>query len=331
MPANLTPQYLTAEQAYKEAETVEDRIRCLEEMLRIIPRHKGTDHLQGDLRRRLSKLREQEKKAAAAGARKGHSYKVGKEGAGQVALAGTPNSGKSRLVQALTNAHPEVAAYPFTTRVPQAAMMPCKDASVQLVDMPPVSAEHEEHWVVDLFKAADMVLVVLDVTTDPLDQLEYVTSHFEERKLLRGRQSEIADEDRVPGAVYRPVLLACNKVDTPRDDELFELFRQMAETDITALPVSADSGRGLDELRQVIWDTLRVIRVYSKTPGSKAELREPYVLAAGSTVTDFAETVHRELAEQYKYARIWSENKYDGQMVNRDEPLADGDILELHT
>ncbi len=331
MPANLTPQYLAAEQAFKEAETTEDRIRCLEDMFRLLPKHKGTDHLQGDLRRRLSKLRDQQQKESSAGGKRGHSHKVSKDGAGQVALAGTPNAGKSRLVQALTNARPEVAPYPFTTRVPHAAMMPFRDTKVQLVDMPPVSAEHEEHWVVDLFKAADMVLIVLDITTDPLDQLEYIDAHFRQRKLFRGRREEIDEHDQLPGAVYRPVLMACNKVDTPADDELFELFRELAETDIPALPVSAEQGRGLEDLRQAIWDTLRVIRVYSKTPGHKADITEPYVLPAGSTVLDLAVTVHRELAEQYKYARIWSENKYDGQMVNREEPLSDGDIIELHT
>lgn len=331
MPANLTPQYLAAEQAFKEAETTEDKVRCLEEMFRLLPKHKGTDHLQGDLRRRLSRLKEQQQKEATAGGKKGYSYKINKEGAGQVALAGTPNAGKSQLVKALTNAHPEVAAYPFTTRVPHAAMMPYRDAKVQLVDMPPVSAEHEEHWVVDLFKAADMVLVVLDTTTDPLDQLEYITNHFGQRKLFRGRREEIDEHELAPGAVYHPVLIACNKLDSPEDDELFELFGEMAETDIPALPVSATESRGLEQLSQAIWDTLRVIRVYSKAPGHKAEITEPYVLAAGSTVLDFAETVHRELAEQYRFARIWSENKYDGQMVGHEEPLSDGDVIELHT
>ncbi len=331
MTANLTPQYLAAEQAFKEAETTQDRIRCLEDMFRLLPKHKGTDHLQGDLRRRLSKLRDQQQQESSAGGKRGHSHKVSRDGAGQVALAGTPNAGKSRLVRALTNAHPEVAPYPFTTRVPHAAMMPHRDAKVQLVDMPPVSAEHEEHWVLDLFKAADMVLIVLDITTDPQDQLEYVSARFRQRKLLCGRREEIDEHDLVPGAVYRPVLIACNKVDTAGDDELFELFCELAGTDLPALPVSAEQGRGLEELRQAIWDTLRVIRVYSKTPGHKADITEPYVLPAGSTVLDLAVAVHRELAEQYKYARIWSGNKYDGQMVNREEPLSDGDIIELHT
>jgi len=329
MPANLTPQYLAAEQAFKQARTIEEKIHCLEEMLRVIPKHKGTDHLQGDLRKRLSKLREQEKKEAAK-SRKGYSYKIRKEGAGQVALAGMPNTGKSSLVRTLTNAEPETAAYPFTTRVPQAAMMPYKDIKVQLIDLPPLSDEHEEHWVLDLLKAAEAVLLVVDITADPLGQLEFTLKHMEGRRLLPGRTEEIPDQRRVPAAVYRPMIVACNKVDDQAAEEDCEAFRQLIEVDLPVFPVSAATGRGCETLRNELFGVLNVIRVYSKTPGRKPDLEEPYVLSAGSTVNDFAEAVHRELADKYKYARIWSESKYDGQMVNRDEPLSDGDILELH-
>ncbi|MEA2063767.1 MAG: GTPase, partial [Gemmatimonadota bacterium] len=180
MPANLTPQYLDAEKAFRQARSSEDKIACLEEMLRVIPKHKGTDHLQGDIRRRMAKLREQDSREAAKG-RKGHSHKVRKEGAGQIALAGTPNVGKSALTAALTNADPQVADYPFTTRVPVPAMVPYKDIKIQLVDMPPISREHEEHWVVDLLKAAQVVALVVDLQTDPLGQLEFALEHMKEK------------------------------------------------------------------------------------------------------------------------------------------------------
>jgi ribosome-interacting GTPase 1 len=329
MPANLTPQYLAAEQAFKEAGTIEEKIHCLEEMLRVIPKHKGTDHLQGDLRKRLSKLREQQRKEAAK-TRKGHSYKIRKEGAGQVALAGMPNTGKSSIVKTLTNAEPETAAYPFTTRVSRAAMMPYKDIKVQLIDLPPLSDEYEEHWVVDLLKAAEAVLLVVDISADPLGQLEFTLKHMEHRRLLPGRIEEIPDQQRVPAAVYRPMIVACNKVDDQAAEEDYEVFRQLVEVDLPVFPVSATTGKGCDALRDQLFGVLNVIRVYSKTPGRKPDLEEPYVLRAGSTVSDFAEAVHRELADKFKYARIWSENKYDGQMVNRDGSLLDGDILELH-
>lgn len=329
MPANLTPQYLAAEQAFKEAGTIEEKIHCLEEMLRVIPKHKGTDHLQGDLKKRLSKLHDQEKKETGK-AHRGHSYKIRKEGAGQVALAGMPNTGKSSIVKILTNAEPEIAAYPFTTRVPQAAMMPYRDIKVQLIDMPPVSDEHEEHWVLDLLKAAEAVLLVADLSADPLGQLEFTLKHMEDRRLLTGRAEEIPEQERVPAAVYRPMIVACNKVDDKAAQEDYEVFRQLIEVDLPTFPVSAVTGRGMETLRDELFDMLNVIRVYSKSPGHKADLEEPYVLPAGSTVLDFAEAVHRELVEKFRYTRIWSENKYEGQMVNRDEPLSDGDVLELH-
>lgn len=325
MPANLTPQYLEAEQAFKDATTDEDRVRCLEEMIRLIPKHKGTEHMQADLKRRLSKLRQQQEDAAARG-KKSHSFKVRKEGAGQIALAGQPNIGKSRLVAALTNATPEVADYPFTTRAPQAAMMQFEDVRIQLVDMPPLSDEYEEHWVVDLLKAADVVLICLDLAGDPLSQLEWCLQHMKDKKLvpLRGEPAD-------PQALARPMLTAGLRLDAAGARETLEIFRELDESGLALHPLSAESGEGLEDLRRTLFESLNVIRVYPKAPGGKPDLAEPFVLPAGSTVLQFAEAVHRDIAASLKFARIWSKGKYDGQMVNREERLADGDILELHS
>ncbi|MBN2288317.1 MAG: 50S ribosome-binding GTPase [Candidatus Glassbacteria bacterium] len=329
MPANLTPQYLEAEQAFREAGTLEEKIRCLEEMLRVIPKHKGTDHLQGDIRRRLAKLRRQSSEEASRSHR-GHSFKVHKEGAGQVALAGPPNVGKSALAAVLTNAEPQVAEYPFTTRVPVPAMVPYQDVKIQLIDLPPVSLEHEEHWVVDLLKAADAVVLVVDLAADPLGQLEFTLKHLEEKRLVPQSAAAEPGEDKPLHIVSRPMLVACNKLDAPGAQENFELLGQLLETGPPMLAVSAEKGLGLEDFRRALFELLSVIRVYSKTPGKKPDLQEPYVLPSGSTVLDFAETVHREMAEHLKFARIWSTDKYDGQKVNRNEVLSDGDILELH-
>ncbi len=327
MPANLTPQYLEAEQAFREAESTEDKVRCLEEMIRIIPKHKGTDHLQADLRRKLSRLREQAQQEAQK-SKKSHSFRIRKEGAGQIALAGPPNSGKSQLVETLTGAGLEVAPYPFTTRAPQPAMMPYLDVQVQLIDLPPLSAEHEEHWVADLVKAAEAVLVVVNLEVDPLEALAFTLGRLEQRKLFPVRA---LPEELPPGALARPMLVACTGVDHPERLEEFELFRELSACELPMLPVSGVTGYGLEHLKDELWRMLEVIRVYSKPPGRKLEERDaPYVLPRGSTVLAFAEAVHRELAESLKYARIWSAGKYDGQMVNRDEPLEDGDMLELH-
>lgn len=325
MPANLTPQYLEAEKAYKEAATDDERVRCLEQMLRQIPKHKGTEHMQGDIRRRISKLKQQMEQEQAK-ARKSHSWKIRKEGAGQIALAGRPNIGKSAMVGFLTNAAPEVADYPFTTRRPMAAMMPYLDVKVQLIDLPPLSEDYEEHWVIDLLKAAEVVLVVVDLSTDPLSELSFCLERMAQKKLAPLKDG--ADQDLL---ITRPMLVAGTRLDLPDSRENLEIFRELDERGLPIFPVSSLTGEGMDKLKTALWEILKVIRVYSKAPGRKPDMDVPYVLPAGSTVLDFAEAVHREIAENLKFARIWSGNKYDGQMVNREELLADGDILELHS
>ncbi len=325
MTANLTPQYLEAEKAFKEATADEERIRWLEEMLRLIPKHKGTEHMQADLKTRLSRLKQQHEDAASR-AKKTHSWKIRKEGAGQIALAGAPNIGKSRLVAGLTNATPEVADYPFTTRAPQAAMMPYQDVKIQLIDLPPLSDEYEEHWVLDLLKAADAVLICLDLAGDPLSQLDWCIRHMAEKKLEPATSGQ-ADMQ----VILRPMLAAGLRLDLPEARENLEILRELDESGLPFFPLSIETGEGVEELRRALFDILNVIRVYPKAPGGKPDMNEPFVLSAGCTVLEFAETVHKDIARNLKYARIWRTGKPDGQMVNREEPLEDRDILELHT
>src|SRR5437762_1488373 len=116
MPANLTPQYMDAERRFKEAQSVTDKIAALEEMMATIPKHKGTEKLQADLKKKMSAFRKESEQAKKGGRRE--SFVVEREGARQLALAGCPNSGKSQLLRALTHATPEVAEYPYTTRMP---------------------------------------------------------------------------------------------------------------------------------------------------------------------------------------------------------------------
>ncbi|MCX6553014.1 MAG: 50S ribosome-binding GTPase, partial [Acidobacteria bacterium] len=121
MPANLSPEYHRAEERLRGARSPDEKIAALEEMLRVIPKHKGTDHMQADLKGRIAKLR---KEIGKKGGKGGFTFIVPREGAGQVAIAGPPNSGKSSLVRALTRATPAVGSYPFTTREPVPGMMP---------------------------------------------------------------------------------------------------------------------------------------------------------------------------------------------------------------
>jgi ribosome-interacting GTPase 1 len=142
MPANLGSDYLAAEDDFRKAETAAERIEALERMYAALPKHKGTEKLQADLKRRLSQTRKESQKKGAAHA--APFYLVAREGAGQVALVGPANSGKSSLLCALTHARPEVAPYPFTTHAPLPGMMAFEDVQIQLVDLPAIAEDFTE-------------------------------------------------------------------------------------------------------------------------------------------------------------------------------------------
>jgi ribosome-interacting GTPase 1 len=325
MPANLTPDYLQAEQRFKSAKTNEDKVKALEEMLATIPRHKGTEKMQADLKRRLSKLRaEQERRPAS---RAGIMHRVEREGAGQVALVGPPNSGKSLLVRRFTHAMPEVADYPFTTRAPLPGMMPFEDVQVQLVDLPPVHPDFPESWLYQIIRNADAALLVVDLSDpDLLEDLETTLGQVANAKVQLSRE----DPPNAPGWLRKRTLLVANKIDAPGAQEDLEILRKLYGARFPLARASAETGEGLEPLRQAVFEMLELIRVYTKAPGKKLERTAPYVLKRGSRLIDLAAHVHQDFLTQLKYARVWGHGKFEGQMVNRDHLLEDKDVVELH-
>jgi small GTP-binding protein len=325
MPTNLPPQYFDAEKRFREAKTTPEKVEALEAMLAIMPHHKGTDKLRAGLRKRLSKLRDEQER------RKGGSraalFSVKREGAGQVALVGVPNAGKSQLMAALTNAEPEVGDYPFTTQLPQAGMAPFENIQIQLVDLPPLSLEHTEHWAFNIMRGADALLVVLDLSQDPVSELETIREILEgQRIILEGE----ATKDTEPGSFIKRWLLVGNKGDLPGAAEYAAIFRELYGERFPLTIISAQEGTGLEGVRSRLFSLLNVLRVYSKRPGHEAVLNNPVILPQGSTVLDLAKEIHKDFAAKLDYARIWGQGKYDGQRVNRDYTLHDGDIIELH-
>jgi hypothetical protein len=325
MPANLTPEYLEAERRFKSVKTTEDKVEALEEMLATIPRHKGTEKMQADLKRRLSKLRAEQARRPAS--RAGILHRVEKEGAGQVALVGPPNSGKSLLVRRLTHATPEVADYPFTTRVPLPGMMPFEDVQVQLVDLPPVHPDFPESWLYQIIRNTDATLLVVDLSDpDLLEDLETTLGQLANAKVHLGRD----DPPNAPGWLQKRTLLVANKIDASGAREDFEILSELYGERFPMARVSAETGDGLQQLRQAVFEMLAVIRVYTKAPGKKLERTAPYVLKRGARLIDLAAHVHQDFLTQLKYARVWGHGKFEGQMVNRDHLLEDKDVVELH-
>ena len=325
MPANLTPDYLEAERRFKSAKTSEDKIAAIEEMMATIPRHKGTEKMQADLKRRLSKLRAEQ--ARRPPSRIGIIHRVEKEGAGQVAMVGPPNSGKSLLVRRLTHAMPEVADYPFTTRVPLPGMMRFEDVQVQLVDLPPVHPDFPESWLYQIIRNADAALLVVDLSDpDLLEDLETTLGQVANAKM----QLDRAELPNTPGWLRKRTLLVANKIDASGAPEDLEILRELYGARFALTRVSAETGEGLERFRQEVLELLEVIRVYTKAPGKKLERTAPYILKRGARLIDLAAHVHHDFLAQLKYARLWREGRFDGQMVNRDHVLEDKDVVELH-
>jgi ribosome-interacting GTPase 1 len=326
MSANLPPAYHKAEERYREASTPEEKKAALEEMLRLIPKHKGTEKLQASIRSRISKLK---REPTQKGVGRSQSHAIPREGAAQIVLVGPPNSGKSSLVDGLTHATPKVADYPFTTREAVPGMAPYEDIAFQLIDLPPLSDEHIEPWVFDLVRAGDMIWVVVE-QSNSLDGLELVDRLLREKHIEPVPWGATPTEEDARGWVQKKSLLVVTGADKPESADDLEILRELLEKPWPIFPVSSVDGRGVDDLKKACFEALEVIRVYTKRPGKPADREQPFALTRGATVRDLTETIHRELVEEIKTARVWGEGVFDGQTVPLEHVLSDGDVVELH-
>jgi hypothetical protein len=339
MPANLTPQYLEAERRFRQATSPDEQLEALEAMMATIPKHKGTEHMRADIRRRMAKIRTEAARSKKAAAKGPTWHHVPREGAGQVALVGAPNAGKSRLLAALTHANPVVAPYPFSTRTPLPGMVPFEDINIQLVDLPPVAPETAEPWLFALIRQADGALLVADLADDDLlasmDTVMALTAEgrvefASVRGIAGGPQGSMPSAPLPATMKSQPALLVATKSDAPDAGVRLDLLREAHGARFEILPVSAATGEGLETLRLELFRLLGVIRVYTKAPGRRADKSVPYVFRRGITVEEVAAVVHKDFAERLKYARVWGSRTYEGQMVQREHVLDDGDVLELH-
>jgi hypothetical protein len=339
MPANLSPEYKAAEAAFRNAREPRERLEWLREMLRVIPKHKGTDHLQADIKRRIKELAEELEGPRKGGTRGGPALMIRPEGASQLALIGPPNVGKSALHARLTASGAHVASYPFTTQHPQPGMMPHEDIHFQLVDLPPVSPEHPVPWLAGTLQTADACLLVVDLAeADCVEQFGTVLRLLREKHVTlsecwpaAGDVDAATGSDADPFALRLPTLLLANKADLLTDAPAeLQTFLDLAGISLPALAVSAVTGQGLGEIGPWLFAQLGVVRVYTKTPGHAPEREHPFTLRLGQTIEDVARLVHKDVAQALRYARVWGKSGFDGQHVGREHPVADGDVVELH-
>lgn len=332
MPANLTPIYLKAEQAYRQAQTLDEELRCLQLMLQEIPKHKGTDHLQASLKAKIAKAKQDLEVERSSGKKSGGGgIRIPRQGAGMVILLGGPNAGKSQILASMSRATPKVAPHPFTTQVPQPGMMPWEDVFVQMIDTPPITPDYIEQNSYGLIRSADLALLVLDLGDDDgVEQCLGVWSKLQATRTRLGTSSYL-DEDDI-GLSYTHTFLVPNKIDLPGAQDRLEIFHELAEFQFEEFPISATEGTGIEALRNAIYRALNVIRVYTKLPTSKTpDMERPFTLSAGSTLLDLAVMIHKDYAEKLKYAKIWGSAVHDGTPMKGDYVLNDKDIVELHS
>jgi small GTP-binding protein len=329
MAVNLPPQYHDAEARYKKGRTPEEKLAALREMWVILPKHKASEKVQAELKTKISELND-EIEHARLGPKKAApgTFKIQKQGAGQVVLLGPPNAGKSRLLSKLTKASPAVAPYPFTTREPIPGMMDYEDVRVQLVDLPPITADHYEHFITEITRAADAAILFLDLSDDdgPAATQAVIDRLQQARRVLVG--SATADDD--PTTYHVKTLLVCNKSDDEAADIRLEIAKETLANRFPTLVISAEQGMGLEALRQAIYELLGVMRIYTKQPGKPSDMTSPFTCPIGSTVAELAGRVHKDFEEGLKSARVWGSGVHDGQTVGRDHILHDQDVVELH-
>jgi hypothetical protein len=337
MPANLSPDYKKAEQAFRAASDEHERLDCLKEMLRTIPKHKGTEHLQADIKSRIKSLSDELSGPKKGGKRTGPVHSIRPEGAAQIALLGPPNAGKSALHGKLTGSRAVIGPYPHTTHEPMAGMIPYADIHFQLIDLPAISTDFVPPWIQTALHPADAALLVVD-PADPAspEAVEFVRDRLREKKisLTAVWPADAApidvDEEEDPFQIRLPTLLVANKADLSAGPADLDALIELADIDFPTVSVSVETGSGLDRIAAFLFERLGIVRVYTKLPGKPPEKDKPFTVRHGATVLDVATLVHRDLAGALRYARSWGKRVYDGQQVGPEHEVADGDIIELH-
>jgi ribosome-interacting GTPase 1 len=323
MPTNVPPEYKKAENAYRAADSIDEKISYLEDMIALLPKHKGTEHLYADLKKRLSKLNHQAESHAKKTGR-GDGLSFGREGAAQVVLVGAPNCGKSSILAALSEAHPEIGDYPFTTSRLMPGMVPYQDIKIELVDTPPVTSDFLPRHLLGLLRATDAALLVTDLSRDSLlEDLEAVVQVFRSRHVEFAGRSASDDPDAVLSRVV------ANKSDAPGAGLRLELLREMLGGSLEIMPLSCAASGNVAELPGMLFHWLGIVRVYSKVPGKKPEMDHPFCVFSGQTVEDVCALVHKDFSEKLRFARLWRDG-HDPLTVSRHEPVRDRDVLELH-
>ncbi len=332
MPTNVTPEYKRSEADYRAARDPHDRLAALREMLRTIPKHKGTEHRQADIKKRIKELTEELAGPKKGGARGGPPTTIRPEGAAQISLLGPPNSGKSTLHHALTGSGTAIGPYDFTTQYPQPGMLVVEDVGIQLIDLPPISSAHPIPWIANAIQPADGALLVVDLSHPGcVADVEDLVQTLAERSVrLIGdwpRSARLAEDPDNPFLKLLPTVIVATKADDIHDvDEELGILEDLLGLELPTLRVSVMNNE-IEHVGPWLFDALGVVRVYTESAVRKDD--RPYTIRRGQTVIDVAGQIHKDFAANFKSARLIRPGQPDRQ-VGREYELSDGDRIEIH-
>jgi len=293
MATNVGHEYINAEKEYHDAKNSPEKLKALKNMLTAIPKHKGTEKMQAQIKKQIAKMTDQisfEKKQGKGSSR----TSIKKEGAGQCVIFGRTNSGKSTLLKLLSGKDVKISEYEYTTQVPIQKMISFENVKIQGIEIPGIYDGFYEskngRSILSLARIAEVAIIISENKVD----FDMIKSELEKSGIFLTRK---------------------------RSDNIFTKH----------LPYIRTSKSKFDKkMIPKIWKLLDKIRVQTKT--SKKIAKKPIVLESGSRVEDVARAIHQDFVKNFRYARLWGPSaKFDSQQVGLEHVCKDGDIVEIFT
>jgi len=333
MPANLTPQYLNAEKEYRNALSPVAQLEALRLMLREIPKHKGTDRMQADLKSKIAKLKIVVDRIEPTSGKGTGSTSIAKQGVGRIVMIGPPGSGKTQLLQSLTRAKVLLGEVPFRTRSPQVGMTAWEDCPIQLIDLPSIGYPLGQDQIAQWVRSADLVWLVVNIaSSEMIEQTQQAIDLFRAEKTRLGIETAL-DPSQIGMKSVATLIVAtqCDRIEQLRDLETN--LETLAEFLPLPLPVKAVSGAyrtNLESILRVSVNLMRIVRVYCKHPKEDGpDLKKPLFIHQGDSLKEVAYQIHESVAEHLIGAKVWKSATSIYQMAKPEYQPCDGDIIEL--
>ena len=391
MPTNLPPEAMDKWEEVEAAHTPKEKMEKMQEFLKYVPQHKGTMKLRGEMKRKIALIRndlEDKKRKGTGKSSGGPKLFIEKEASAQIALIGMTNVGKSALMSATTNSKVLVTPRPFSTHEPVPGIMNYLDVQFQIVEAPAVMEGAFEgkaggQVTLGLARNADGVILMVDLSRDPVAQLELVLAELEKSRVLVYKPSGRVDIDRrhagtalrvilvgrllgcsmrdveellreynvhdaivrisgevsledvedaiFESTIYKPAVIVANKLDLKGAQANLRHLKSFVNGKLPIVAMSCENKVGLQELGKALFESLGIIRIYTKEPGMKVHSDHPFALKKGANVNELAKNIHKELASNFMFAMVWAKRlPFSPKKVGMNFVLEDGDIIEIH-